>query len=61
MTERQKIRFKTWYWGKWVYDGDEGFSLSQPGFELYDEDRHGWQHSEEYKQLAALRLEVSGD
>lgn len=46
---KRKIRLNTWYWGNWVYEGEHGFKLSEKGFELYDEEKHGWHHSEEYK------------
>lgn len=42
-----KVRFKTWYWGNYCT-----MKKSQPipwGFELYNEDLHGWKNSEEYK------------
>ena len=50
-----KIRYKTWYWGKYVIEGENGFSINQEGFELYDEEKHGWQHSEEYKEWHKMR------
>lgn len=49
--ERKKVRFKTWYWGKWVYEGDLDLWLSNPDVELYIEKTHGWQHSWEAKCL----------
>jgi len=45
-----KIRFKTWYWGKWVLEGQYGFSLALDGFEKYVEDLHGLHHSEELRK-----------
>lgn len=44
-----KIRYKTWYWGKFVFNGEHGFSLKTEGFEIYNEETHGWHHSEEYR------------
>lgn len=44
-----KIRFHTWYWGKWVLNGQLGLKVGDPGVELYFEDLHGWHHSEEFK------------
>lgn len=46
---KQKIRFRTWYWGNWIWEGESGYTLDQDGFELYEEEKHGWQHSEEAK------------
>jgi hypothetical protein len=54
---KQKIRFKTWYWGKFVYEGD-GFTLQNDGFEPYSEELHGWQHSWEAKQMNELQTNV---
>lgn len=40
-----KIRFKTWYWGKWVLSGSKldgsRVTINTEGFEKYDEERHG--------------------
>jgi len=44
-----KIRYKTWYWSKWVLNGQLGLNLGDENVELYDEERHGWHNSEEYK------------
>jgi len=44
-----KIRYKTWYWGKWVINGQLDLKLGDPDVELYIEEIHGWHHSEEYK------------
>lgn len=44
-----KIRYKTWYWGNFVYEGEHGFTLDITGFELYNESLHGWHNSQEYK------------
>ncbi len=46
-----KIRFKTWYWGKFVLSGTnlDGsiVTTETEGFEPYIEERHGWHHSGE--------------
>jgi len=42
-----KVRFYTWYWGNYCWAKPN--EKLQPGFELYVEEKHGWQHSEEYK------------
>lgn len=51
--KRIKLRYKTWYWGKYVLEGDklDGSIITRDtdGFELYDEDQHGWHNSEEYQ------------
>lgn len=51
--KKVKIRFHTWYWGKWTWSGTNfGGSVvteKTSGFELYDEEKHGWHHSLEYK------------
>jgi hypothetical protein len=44
-----KIRYKTWYWGNWVYEGEYGFTLAITGFEIYNEALHGFHHSAEYR------------
>jgi hypothetical protein len=46
----RRIRYHTWYWGKFVLEGTDGFSLEQDGFEVYDEERHGWHNSEEARR-----------
>lgn len=46
---KNKVRFKTWYWSKWVYEGDLDLYLTNPDVELYIEEIHGWHHSEEFK------------
>lgn len=48
---KYKIRHKNWYWGKWVYEGEHGFSIKDPDFELYDEETHGWTNSDEFKSI----------
>lgn len=52
MSKRKKIRFKNWYWGKFIYEGDTldntKFTLASEGFEVYVEELHGWHHSEEH-------------
>ncbi len=47
-----KIRRKTWYWGKFVYATELPTGIDAPDYELYDEAKHGWHHSEEAKQAA---------
>lgn len=53
MKNNIKIRYKTWYWGNYVYSGatvdSSRVTLNSSGFELYDENTHGWHNSEEYK------------
>lgn len=45
VSEILRIRFHTWYWGKWVYSGAfiNGSHVTEttPGFEIYDEAKHG--------------------
>lgn len=48
----KKIRMKTWYWGKWVYEGQLDLKLGNPDVEEYIEELHGWHHSEEAKKCA---------
>ena len=43
-----KVRFKTWYWGNFCL-ADENEKLAD-GFEIYDEEKHGWKNSEEFKR-----------
>lgn len=47
---RRKIRYKTWYWGSYVLEGEHGFTLTTDGFELYVEAQHGWHHSDEFRK-----------
>lgn len=42
-----KVRFHTWYWGNYC-TAPAGIELPE-GFELYDEEKHGWKNSEEHK------------
>lgn len=44
-----KIRYKTWYWGKFIINGTHGYTINQNGFELYDESQHGWHRSAKCK------------
>lgn len=52
MKERKKIRLNTWYWGAWIYEGTvmdgSRITLKDENFEEYNEEEHGWHHSEEY-------------
>ncbi len=43
----KRIRFRTWYWGKWVVEGYNEWTLALEGFEEYKEEIHGWHLSEE--------------
>lgn len=49
-----KLRFKTWYWGKYIIEGQslDGSRITRKteGFEEYIEELHGWHNSEEYKK-----------
>jgi hypothetical protein len=51
--QKIKIRFKTWYWGNFIYSGSKMdgsiVTLETSGFEIYDEEKHGWKNSEEFK------------
>lgn len=51
-----KIRFKTWYWGKFVMSGSilDGTIVTESteGFERYVEEIHGFHHSEEFRKAA---------
>ena len=44
---KHKVRFTTWYWGNYCYS-KSGKNLPK-GFELYDEEKHGWKNSEEFQ------------
>lgn len=45
MSSTNKVRFKTWYWGKYIYSGDyldsSRVTESSDGFESYVERLHG--------------------
>ena len=41
-----KIRLKTWYWGNYIISKSK---IIPRDFELYIEELHGWEHSEEFK------------
>lgn len=49
-----KLRFKTWYWGKFIFEGTiiNGTKITRenPDFEEYIEEVHGWHNSEEFKK-----------
>lgn len=53
INKKVKIRLNTWYWGKYIYEGQSldgsKITLKSDNFELYDEEKHGWHNSEEYK------------
>lgn len=56
-----KIRYKTWYWGKYILNGQyldgNRITLKDRDFEIYDEEKHGWHNSEEFKK----QREISND
>jgi hypothetical protein len=56
--KRIRIRLESWYWGN--YEWSDSYLCKKNGwkigstahgykFEEYIEEKHGWQHSEEYK------------
>ena len=51
--KKAKIRYHTWYWGNYILEGDmldgSRITLDLDGFERYDEDKHSWKNSEEFK------------
>ena len=48
MAERRiKVRFKDWYWGNYCMAPEN--AVLPIGFEPYDEEKHGWHNSEEFK------------
>lgn len=42
-----KVRYTTWYWGNYCL-ANPNEELPE-GFEIYNEDLHGWKNSDEYK------------
>lgn len=44
--KKVKVRFRTWYWGNYCLAPVN--AILPEGFELYDEDKHGWKNSEEW-------------
>ncbi len=50
---RRRVRYHTWYWGKFVLEGELGLHLGAPGVEPYDEALHGWHHSDEFQSGGA--------
>jgi hypothetical protein len=54
VTGRPRVRFHTWYWGKWVFEGELGLRIGVPGVEPYDDALHGWHNSTE-----AIRMQKS--
>lgn len=56
-----KIRHKNWYWGKYIFSGESlnsnRITLKDKDFEIYEEEKHGWHNSEEFKK----QNEVSND
>ena len=66
MRTAKKFRMASWYWGNYCltrngkfYD-DRGYllNISAKDLEEYDEKRHGWHNSEEYKLSGAGRYIV---
>jgi hypothetical protein len=45
-----KVRFTTWYWGNYALATKAECANLPQGFELYDEQKHGWYNSEEAKR-----------
>lgn len=54
MKTKIKIRYKNWYWGKFIFEGDyldsNRITLADKDFEIYDEEKHGWHNSEDFKK-----------
>lgn len=50
---KQKLRMTTWYWGNFVTSPLPHTKRSD--YEVYSEQAHGWQHSEEFKSGYMLR------
>lgn len=46
---RVKVRFTTWYWGNYCLALPKDAKALPKGFEIYDEEKHGWKNSEEFK------------
>jgi hypothetical protein len=45
-----KVRFITWYWGNFCLATKKESEALPKGFEIYNEDLHGWKNSEEWKE-----------
>lgn len=45
-----KIRRKTWYWGKFIEAPMLPNGKDADDWEPYEEEQHGWHHSEEAKE-----------
>lgn len=46
-----KIRRLTWYWGNYIEVKAFPTGIDAADYELYDEEKHGWHHSEEHKVM----------
>lgn len=44
-----KVRFHSWYWGNYCLATNKEAKNLPTGFELYNEELHGWHNSEEFK------------
>ncbi len=42
-----RIRYKTWYWGNFILAMALPTGVDADSWEVYDEEKHGWHHSEE--------------
>jgi hypothetical protein len=57
----ERVRFKTWYWGKYCLATNSEAKNLPKNFELYNEELHGWHNSEEYKTgLPEYESEIKG-
>lgn len=59
MSKRIKIRLSSWYWGNYEWSDSpicrkNGWKIGATChgyiFEEYNEEKHGWHHSEEFKK-----------
>ncbi len=55
----QKLRIATWYWGNFVTRPLK--HTKRTDYELYNEEKHGWHRSEEFKNGQLKPYEVPND
>ena len=49
--KKELVRYKTWYWGKFITIVEaKKIDPNLVDFEEYNEEKHGWHNSEEFKK-----------
>jgi hypothetical protein len=51
-----RIRYKTWYWGKFEVVKEMPTGQDAGDWEIYVEDKHGWHHSKEARSCKESKV-----